>query len=112
MIGECKLGPPDDDGVAGTDVKLMPEFWGSRYGAEVKQGLVDYLFTHTDCKIIKATPNKKNIASQKMQEAVGGKRVSEELYRFPEKMRDYTCDIPLYIYHVFREDWEKRKSEK
>ena len=42
-----------------------------------------------------------------MQEAVGGKRVGEEVFRFPEEMRAYTCDVPHYIYMVFREDWEK-----
>lgn len=101
-IGECKLGTPDKDGIAGTDVKLLPDHWGHKYGVEVKRALVDYLFAHTDCVAIKATPNKKNIASIKMQEAVGGERVGEETYRFPESMRSYTCDIPLYIYLVRR----------
>lgn len=106
-IGECKLGRLNYDRIAGTDVKLLPQFWGKRYGTEVKQGLVDYLFEHTDCRIVQATPNKKNIASQKMQEAVGGKRIGETVYRFPEKMRDYTCDVPHYIYYVYREDWQR-----
>jgi len=74
LIGECKLGAPDDGGISMTDVKLLPEFWGCGYGTEIKQGLVDYLFTHTSCKTIRATPNLKNIASQKMQEAVGGEK--------------------------------------
>ena len=65
-IGECKLGLPDDDGISETDVKLLPDFWGQGYGTEIKRALVDYLFLHTDCKAVKASPNKKNIASQKI----------------------------------------------
>lgn len=108
LIGECKLGLPDQDGISETDVKLFPERWDNKYGVELKQGLVGYLFTHTDCKTITASPNKNNIASHKMQEAVGGKKVGEGLYKFPEKMRDYTIDVPYYVYIVTREDWEKR----
>lgn len=106
LIGECKLGTPDDGGVSMTDVKLLPEFWGCGYGTEIKQGLVDYLFTHTSCNTIRATPNQKNIASQKMQKAVGGKRVGEGIYHFPEKMQSYTIDVPYYVYEVSRADWE------
>ncbi len=107
-IGECKLGLPDD-GISETDVKLFPEYWGNGYGTEIKRGLVDYLFRHTDCKAVKATPNKKNIASQKMQEAVDGKCVGDGVFRFPEEMRDCTCDVHHYVYMVFREDWEKKQ---
>lgn len=108
-IGECKLGLPDDQGISETDVKLLPEYWANGYGTEIKRGLVDYLFRNTECKAVKATPNKNNIASQKMQEAVGGKQVAEGIFRFPEEMRDYTCDVPHYVYMVLREDWEKDK---
>ncbi|MBU8932677.1 MAG: GNAT family N-acetyltransferase [candidate division Zixibacteria bacterium] len=108
-IGECKLGLPNSDDIAGTDVKLLPEFWRNGYGSEVKRGLVEYLLAHTDCKAIKATPNKLNIASQKMQESVGGKCVGEDTYHFPEKMRSYTVDLDLYIYHVSRTDYERNK---
>ncbi|MFC1706540.1 GNAT family N-acetyltransferase, partial [Planctomycetota bacterium] len=107
-IGECKLGRPGEDGISETDVKLLPEFWGRGFGTEVKQGLVDYLFTHTSCQAVKATPNKLNRASQKMQEAVGGKKVGEEHYRFPDHMRTNTMDVDCFVYKVFRDDWEQR----
>lgn len=107
-VGECKLGSPDADGVAGTDVKLLPRYWGNGYGTEVKRALVAYLFTNTECRAVRATPHKENIASLKMQEAVGGRRVGEDVYRFPEAMRHFTCPVPHDIYMVFREDWEKR----
>lgn len=106
-IGECRLYRPDDKGISRTDVKLLPEHWGNAYGVEIKRALVDYLFSHTECVAVKANPNKNNIASQRMQEAVGGKRVGEDVHRFPEHMRDYTCDVHYYVYMVFRSDWEQ-----
>lgn len=109
-IGECKLRLPDKEGISETDVKLSPEFWGRGYGSEIKQGLVDYLFSHTDCRAVKGTPNRDNIASQKMQKAVGGRRVGEGIFEFPEEKKDYTCPVPHYVYLVFREDWERRKT--
>ena len=107
-IGECKMYLPDEAGIATTDVKLLPRFWGNKYGVEVKRGLVDYLFTHTDSTAVKADPNIKNIASIKMQEAVGGVRVGEVVHEFPEHMRDYTHKVHAYVYHVYRADWEKK----
>lgn len=107
LIGECKLGLPNNKGISETDVKLLPQFWGNKYGTEIKRGLIDYLFTHTKCTAIEASPNKNNVASQKMQVAVGGIRVDEGVYKFPEKMRSYTVDVPYYLYRVYRKDWKK-----
>ncbi|MBN2146333.1 MAG: GNAT family N-acetyltransferase [Anaerolineales bacterium] len=112
VIGQCKMGQPDENGIAETDIKLLPEFWGRKYGVEVKRGMVDYLFVHTDCKAVGGTPNVDNLASIKMQEAVGAVRVGEEVYRFPEQMRDFTCPVHHYIYHVNREIWEKDLAER
>jgi len=105
-IGECKLYLPDEEGISRTDVKLLPQFWGNKFGVEVKRGLVDYLFTYTDCTAVQADPNVNNIASIKMQEAVGGVRVGEGVHKFPDKMRDYTHPVHYYVYHVCRADWE------
>jgi len=107
-IGECKPGNPDEKGVSTTDVKLLPSYWNKGFGTEIKTGLIDYLFTHTNCKAIQATPNKANIASQKMQEKVGAKRVSEGTYQFPESMKSYTKSVEYYLYRIDRTDWEKR----
>lgn len=109
-IGEAKLGRPNSEKIAETDVKLHPEYWGNKYRIEIKQGLIDYLFKNTDCIAIKATPNKNNHASIKMQEAVGGIRLNEFKYEFQEHMIDYTTTIYGYVYLVTREDWEKRNS--
>ena len=110
-IGECKLGPPDETGISETDVKLLPLYWGQGFGTELKHGLVNYLFCNTDCKAVLATPNKLNVTSQKMQEAVGGKKIREGIYRFPKEMRDYTTDVPHFVYMVFREDWQQQREK-
>jgi RimJ/RimL family protein N-acetyltransferase len=108
-VGEAALHLPKEDDIAETDVKLLPRFWGNKYGVEVKQGLVDYLFTHTDCSVVQASPNVNNTASIKMQESVGGICVGEKVHEFPDHMRDYTQDVHAYIFHVRREDWENRQ---
>jgi RimJ/RimL family protein N-acetyltransferase len=109
-VGECKMYQPDAEGVAKTDVKLLPEYWRNRYGVEVKQGLLDHLFRHTSCRAVEGTPNVENKASIKMQEAVGGVRVGEDVHHFPEDMMYYTHPVHHYIYLVYREEWERRRS--
>lgn len=109
-IGQCIMHAPDEEGIAETDVKLQPAYWGHKYGVEVKRGLVAHLFAHTDCIAVQATPNVDNVASIKMQEAVGGVRVGEQVYEFPESMRDYTTPVHHYIYRVYRKDWEQAQN--
>ena len=99
-IGECKLGSPDLQGISTTDVKLSPEFWGHRYGVEVKQGLVDYLFTYAPVLAIQADPACTNLPSIRMQEAVGGLRVHE----FDSSFNHH------FVYRVHRFDWERLKN--
>ena len=110
-VGQCLMRSPNEDGISETDVKLNPTYWGQRFGVEIKQGLVDYLFTHTDCKVVQATPNVGNIASVKMQEAVGGVKVGESVYEFPESMRKFTTPVHHYIYQVTRENWKRTRRE-
>jgi [ribosomal protein S5]-alanine N-acetyltransferase len=110
-IGECKLGAPDEEGVAEPDTKLLPAYWGHQYGTEVWQALVDYLFTHTDCVAVVGSPNVENVASIKMQEAAGGVRVDEGIYEFPEAMRAFTTPVHYYIYRVSRENWRRKALE-
>ncbi len=107
LIGECYMHRPDEAGIASTDIKLLPAFWGHKYGVEIKRGLLDYLFTHTACTAVEATPNVNNPASIKMQEAVGGVRVDESVYHFSEEMRAFTTSVHSYIYRVSRKVWEQ-----
>ena len=104
-VGQCLMSLPDENGISTTDIKLLPEFWGNHYGVEVKRALVSYLFEHTFCVAVEATPNVGNTASIKMQEAVGGVRVSEGIFRFPESMRAFTQPVHHYVYRVYRKDW-------
>ncbi len=60
-IGECTMHPPNEEAIASTDVKLLPAYWGHKYGVEIKRVLLSFLFTHTDCTAVQATPNTKNI---------------------------------------------------
>ncbi len=103
------MGLPDEDGISETDVKLLPDHWGNKYGVEVKRGLVAHLFAHTNCRAVQATPNVNNIASIKMQEAVGGVREGEAVYEFPDSMRAFTTPVHHYIYRVYRSTWEDRQ---
>ena len=99
-IGQCKLGSPNLQGISSTDVKLSPEFWGQGYGVEVKRGLVDYLFIHAPVLAIEADPASTNLPSIRMQEAVGGLRVSEFNSDFAHHL----------VYRVHRFDWERQKN--
>ena len=108
IIGQCKMTLPNAEGISTTDVKLHPRHWGNKYGVEIKRGLLEYLFRETDCVAVEATPNIKNIASINMQEAVGGIRVGEAVYEFPESMRAYTEPVHHYIYRVYRKDWNQK----
>ena len=111
-IGQCLMHLPNEEGIAETDIKLQPAHWGHRYGVEVKRGLVAHLFAHTDCVAVHATPNVENVASIKMQEAVGGVRIDEGVHEFPESMRQYTAPVHYYVYEVSRENWEQLQRKE
>ncbi len=109
-IGECHMHRPDTEGIAVPDVKLLPAFWGNKFGVEVLRGLLAFIFTHTDCAAVQGTPNIANIASIKMQEAVGAVRTGEGVYEFPESMQAFTVPVHHHIYRVYREDWRQEKA--
>jgi len=109
-IGECKLSLPDENGIAEPDVKLLPQYWGQEYGVEVWRAIADYQFAHTECCFIQATPNVDNIASIKMQEAVGSVRTGEAVHRFPEHMQSYTTPVHHYVYRLNRADWQRKQA--
>jgi RimJ/RimL family protein N-acetyltransferase len=109
-IGECHMHCPGQEGIAEPDVKLLPTFWGHKYGSEVWRGLVAYLFTHTDCRVVQGTPNVENVASIRMQESAGAVRVGEGTYQFPESMSEYTTPVHHYVYQVRRGDWQHHRA--
>lgn len=108
-LGECYLGLPQGKRVAETDIKLLPDFWEIGYGTEIKQGLLDYLFTHSDCQVVLATPNTENLASIRMQEAVGGVRLGEGISEIPGDQQVEARPVHYYLYQVSRQTWEARQ---
>ncbi|OFZ51356.1 MAG: hypothetical protein A2381_17730 [Bdellovibrionales bacterium RIFOXYB1_FULL_37_110] len=106
FIGESKLTKPNEEGVSDFDLKFFPEYWGKGYGRELLVGIVDYLFKHTDCKEIEATPNAENIAAQKMYESLGFKILRGEVYNWSHK------DALIYVRRLSRENYNKHISEK
>ncbi len=112
IIGECKLSLPNENGIAEPDLKLLPQYWGQKYGVEIWCGLVDHQFTHSDCSVVQATPNIENAASIKMQEAVGLMRISESVHLFPEHMQSYTTPVHHYIYQINRADWHTKQATR
>ena len=109
-IGECFMTRPGGNGHAFTDVKLMPAFWGHKYGVEIKRGLVQYLFDHTECTAVQASPSSQNIASIKMQEAVGGVRAGKG-QTLVQQADGTTTMVEYTIYRVYRRIWEKAQRE-
>ena len=77
----------------------------------MKQALVDCLFEQTDCRVVQATPNLANVASQRMQERVGAVRVGKAVFRFEKPLKIPTCDVPHYVYELTREVWEARRRQ-
>ncbi|MCF7794188.1 MAG: GNAT family N-acetyltransferase [Candidatus Cloacimonetes bacterium] len=104
-IGECKLGSPNEEGISSPDVKFLPEYWGKGFGKELLNALCKYIFSKTQTKIIETSPNVKNIASQKIVEAVGGKEIKRFVYHFPPEMQHFTEDVHGKIYHAHKKDW-------
>lgn len=108
-MGECFMTLPNNAGIAETDVKLLPTFWGQKFGVEVKQGLLEYLFSHTDCTAVQATPNIHNIASIKMQEAVGGVRAGTGKSLVPQPDGAKSIVVEYVKFRVYRRIWQKFK---
>jgi len=109
-IGECHMSELAEDGVVEPDVKLLPSFWGHKYGAELWRAMIAHLFLHTACSAVHGTPNVQNIASIKMQEAAGATRVGEGVFRFPEEMSGYATPVPFYLYRLTRVDWDQMRA--
>ena len=110
-IGEALIRYDKKDKFAETDVKLLPKYQGRGYGIEVKRVLLIWIFKNTDARGVKATPNVKNIASIRMQEGVGGKRIKRIRYEFPKNMSSFTIPVESYLYIVYRRNWEKQKKQ-
>lgn len=104
-IGECWLGKDSKEKILEPDVKLFPEYWGNKFGIEVWRGLVEYIFSHSQCQIIQGTPNIGNIASIRMQESVGATRISQGKYYFSDTNKENTTPINYYLYQLTKQQY-------
>jgi RimJ/RimL family protein N-acetyltransferase len=110
-IGQCTLGTPDSLGISEPDIKLHPSFWGRGYGRELWAALVDQLFRHSACATARGTPNVENMASIRMQESAGMRRVGGGTFEFPDSMKPFTEPVPYALYEITRDEWERRALE-
>lgn len=109
-IGQCTLGAPDADGVSEPDIKLHPSSWGRGHGRELWAGLVDQAFLRTTCILVRGTPNVANIASIRMQESAGMRRIREGVAGFPASMQGFTTPVPHYVCEITRDEWARRRA--
>jgi RimJ/RimL family protein N-acetyltransferase len=107
-VGQCMLGTPDSFRVCEPDIKLAPTFWGRGYGRELWAALVDQLFRYSPCAAVRGTPNVGNLASVRMQESAGMRRVGGGTFEFPDPMKSFTEPVPYALYEITREEWERR----
>jgi RimJ/RimL family protein N-acetyltransferase len=108
-IGQCMLGTPDACGTSEPDIKLHPSFWGRGYGRELWAALIDQLFRHSPCAMVRGTPNIENTASVRMQESAGMRRVGGGTFEFPDSMKPFTEPVPYALYEITREEWDCRR---
>jgi ribosomal-protein-alanine N-acetyltransferase len=107
-IGEVKLGEPGADGISEPDIKLLPDHWSQGYGRELWRAMIDHLFEHTDCLTVQGTPNVRNIASIRMMESCGMRRVGEGVFEPLERMADVMVPVLHFVYRIARRDWEEK----
>jgi len=109
-IGQCLLGAPDAEGVSEPDIKLSPAFWGRGYGSELWAALIERLFLFSTCRAVRGTPNVANVASIRMQEKAGMRRVGQGVCEFPDSMKPFTAPVPHYVYETTRDVWAERRE--
>jgi RimJ/RimL family protein N-acetyltransferase len=107
-VGQCMLGALDASGVCEPDIKLAPDMWRRGYGRELWSAMIDRLFESSACGMVRGSPNVANVASIRMQESAGMKRVGQGLSEFPPSMRAFTEAVPHYVYEISRGEWERR----
>jgi RimJ/RimL family protein N-acetyltransferase len=95
IIGSCKVGIPDENKLHNIDFMLFPEFHSKGYGSEIVLGIKEYILKNSDAKGIRGTPNIKNIASQKLFEKIGCKKVGQG--------HGYKKDMPKWLKDSFEE---------
>ncbi len=110
-IGQCRLGEPGADGVGEPDIKLHPAFWRHGYGRELWGALIGELFRRSTCSAVRGTPNTANVASIRMQESAGMRRMGEGVSEFPASMKADTEPVPYAVYEITRSEWKRQAHD-
>jgi len=76
LIGGVGLTPTEDD-FCELGYWLGVEYWGQGYATESVRGLLSYAATNTPCEKFKANVYKENVASAKVLEKNGFKRLED-----------------------------------
>jgi len=105
VIGQCKIGTPDAEGICEPDIKLKPEYWGNGYGRELWPAMIDYAFAHSAAKIVQGTPNRANAASVRMQLGAGMIQVDEGVFANHPSPHPGAIPVPYYKLQITREQW-------
>lgn len=103
FIGDCGITPQVIDG------KTLPElgyhidkkFWRHGYGKEAAHATLDYVFSHTDHKVIYSYMTAENVASYSLAESVGMKRIKE----FDDGHYGRTL-----VYSITKDEWQKKNK--
>ena len=112
LVGQCKMGAPDADGICEPDIKLDPKQWGNGYGKELWAGMIDYAFTHSSVTIVQGTPNRANIASVRMQQGAGMVKVDEGVFEPNLTLHPDAVPVPYYKLQITRERWLSRHDNR
>lgn len=110
VIGQCKIGTPDAEGICEPDIKLKPAYWKNGYGRELWAALIDHAFTHSSTKIVQGTPNRANTASVRMQQGAGMTKVDEGVFESHLSMQPAAVPVPYYKLQITRQQWKSRRE--
>jgi len=103
LIGQAYMSVSENSNSSRTDIKLLPVYQGKRYGIEIKTALIQYIFEHTECHYVEATPNLANHPSIRMQESVGAFRIGRGLFKPSLNAPVVSKPVDYWIYRVYRD---------
>ena len=79
FIGDCGITPQEIDGETLPELgyHIDKRFWRHGYGKEAATAVVDYVFTNTDYPVLYSYTTVDNVASVRLAESVGMKKIKE-----------------------------------
>lgn len=95
FIGTCGVRY-QSNGEVEIEFKVLESFWRQKYGTEVCQALIEYVFTHTDAKRVIAIVNSQNFKAIK---------ILERFLDYKGKKADTDLDVMHLHYGALRQQW-------